>query len=331
MKRVALIIITAMLLAGCNQPVNPQTPSGTPVQELSKVSVILDYLPNTNHTGLYVALEKGYYTQEGLSVEILQPSEGATATLIATGKGTFGVSYQEDVIYALAAEDPLPIRAIAAIIQHNTSGFASYAPKGIDSVTDFEGKVYAGWGSPAEEAVIQACMERASADFSKLRLVSTGEATYPALQSNVDIIWIYYAWHGVQAEQDGFPLTYLPLIDLHPALDYYTPVLIASEEVIAANPEMVSRFLAATARGYQDCVDDPPGSAAILAKHIPEYDPTFLEKSQEWLAPRYIDDAPRWGEMRTEVWDSYTAFMVEAGLITTSVASDRAFSNAWLP
>jgi len=295
------------------------------------VSVILDYLPNTNHTGLYVALEKGYYAQNGLNVDILQPSEGATATLIATGKGTFGVSYQEDVIYALAAADPLPIQAIAAIIQHNTSGFASYEGKNIASVADFEGKVYAGWGSPAEEAVIQACMERVGADFDKLRMVSTGDASFPALQSVVDIIWIYYAWTGVQAQYEDFPLNYLPLTDLHPALDYYTPVLIAADDLIATNPDLVRRFLAATSKGYQDCIDDPEGAAAILATHIPEYDPVFLELSQKWLAPRYTDDAPRWGEMKKEVWDNYTAFMVEAGLIEAAVDSNRAFTNDYLP
>ena len=100
--------------------------------EAEDVTVILDYVANTNHTGMYVALDQGYYGEEGLNVEIIEPTEGATATLIAVGKGDFGISYQEDVTIALTSADPLPIKAIAAIIQHNTSGFATYADKKID-------------------------------------------------------------------------------------------------------------------------------------------------------------------------------------------------------
>ena len=84
--------------------------------------MILDYVANTNHTGMYVALDQGYYEEMGLNVNIVEPTEGATATLVAVGKGDFGISYQEDVTVALASEDPLPIKAIATLIQHNTSG-----------------------------------------------------------------------------------------------------------------------------------------------------------------------------------------------------------------
>ena len=81
--------------------------------ELTDVTVILDYVPNTNHTGMYVALERGYYAEAGLNVTIIEPTEGATNTLIAVGKGDIGVSYQEDVTIARTLDEPLPIRAIA--------------------------------------------------------------------------------------------------------------------------------------------------------------------------------------------------------------------------
>ena len=132
--------------------------------QLRDVTVILDYTVNTNHTGMYVAQKLGYYEEQGLNVSIIEPADGVTPTLIATGKGDFGVSYQEDVTYGRASEDPLPVKAIAALIQHNTSGFASAADKNITSVKDFEGKVYAGWGSPSEEAIIRAVMEEAGFD-----------------------------------------------------------------------------------------------------------------------------------------------------------------------
>lgn len=96
-------------------------------------------------------------------------------TLVAVGKGDFGISYQEDVTVASASKDALPIKAIAAIIQHNTSGFVTYADKDIHSPKDFEGKTYAGWGGPGEEAVLKAVMTQAGADPSKLnRIISDG-------------------------------------------------------------------------------------------------------------------------------------------------------------
>ena len=99
--------------------------------EKEDVTVILDYVANTNHTGMYVALDQGYYEEEGLNVNIVEPTEGATATLVAVGKGDFGISYQEDVTVALTSKEALPIKAIATLIQHNTSGFVTYADKQI--------------------------------------------------------------------------------------------------------------------------------------------------------------------------------------------------------
>jgi ABC-type nitrate/sulfonate/bicarbonate transport system substrate-binding protein len=342
-----LVVTLALLMLACAAcSAQPQTTpaaqtSATPASqdeatpsastELEKVTVILDYLPNTNHTGMYVALEKGYYKDVGLDVEIIQPSEGATATLIATGKGDFGVSYQEDVTYALTAEQPLPIKAIATLVQHNTSGFAWYAEKPIESPKDFEGKVYSGWGSPGEEAVLAAVMKAAGADPTKLTIVSSGESGFAKLKENVDLIWIFEGWDGKAAEYQGFPLKYVPLRDLDERLDYYTPVLITSDKLINENPEMVKKFLEATRKGYLDCIADPDGAAEILAKQIPEYDVEYLKLSQQYLSEEYMKDNPRWGEMKAEVWDGYTEFMLENGLIPSALKSEDAFTNEFLP
>ena len=124
-------------------------------------------------------------------MEIIEPTEGATATLIAVGKGDFGISYQEDVTIALTSKDPLPIKTIATLIQHNTSGFVTYADKDIKSPKDFEGKTYAGWGGPGEEAVLKAVMTKDGADFSKLNMVISDGSGFEALKGKVDICLLY--------------------------------------------------------------------------------------------------------------------------------------------
>ncbi|WP_197719143.1 ABC transporter substrate-binding protein [Paenibacillus baekrokdamisoli] len=326
-----LLILGAMsvaMLAGCGSSTEEQG-QGT---KLESASVILDWTPNTNHTGLYVALEKGYYKTEGLDVEILQPSEGTTATLIAAGKGDFGVSYQEDVTYALTGKDPLPIKAIATIIQHNTSGFAAPKSKNIQSVKDFEGKVYGGWGSPSEEAILKAVMEENGADYSKLKLVNLGsDDFFAATQKNVDFTWIFEGWTGIEAKTRGIDLTYIPARELDPALDYYTPILITGNKTITKHPDKIRKFLKATEEGYQYAIAHPEESAQILLKYAPEIDKTLAVESQKYLAAQYIADAPSWGQMKPEVWSAYAQFLQNNGLISQKLDVEKAFTNEFLP
>lgn len=295
------------------------------------LTVILDYVPNTNHTGMYVALDRGYYAEAGLNVEIIEPTEGATNTLIAVGKGDIGVSYQEDVTIARTLEEPLPIRAIAALIQHNTSGFATYAGKNITSVADFAGKTYAGWGGPGEEAVLRALMEAEGIDFSQLNMVISDGSGFSALEGDVDIMWFFEAWDNVTCRLNDFEINYIPCRELDERLDYYTPVLITNERMISEQPEALSAFLAATERGYRDAIADPAGCAAILQKYAPDYSLEMLTISQEFLANEYIADAQRWGEMKDEVWDNYTGFMAEYGVIGEEIAAAELYTNEFLP
>lgn len=298
---------------------------------LEDVTVILDYVANTNHTGMYVALDQGYYAAEGLNVNIIEPTEGATATLIAVGKGDFGISYQEDVTIALTSEDPLPIKTIATIIQHNTSGFATYAYKDIKSPKDFEGKTYAGWGGPGEEAVLKAVMAKDSADFSKLNMVISDGSGFEALKNNVDVMWFFEAWDNVKCELNDFPINYTEVRELDERLDYYTPVIIANKKTLADNPEMVKKFLKATEKGYRYAIENPEESAAILQKYAPDYSLEMLTMSQKYLAEKYMEDTDTWGTMKDEVWDRYTDFMVEYGVIKEAIPASECYTNEFLP
>ena len=299
--------------------------------EKEDVTVILDYVANTNHTGMYVALDQGYYEEEGLNVNIVEPSEGATATLVAVGKGDFGISYQEDVTVALTSKDALPIKAIATLIQHNTSGFVTYADKNITSPKDFEGKTYAGWGGPGEEAVLKAVMTQAGADFSKLNMVISDGSGFEALKDKVDIMWFFEGWDNVKCKMNDFPINYMELRQLDERLDYYTPVVIANEDTLKNKPEMVKKFLAATEKGYRYAIEHPDESAEILHKYAPDYSLDMLKMSQEYLSGKYMEDTDRWGEMKDSVWDNYTDFMAEYGVIDHKIPAADCYTNEFLP
>lgn len=324
----ALALATSILV-GCG---DKKDTSNTASKELKKVTVLLDYTPNTNHTGLYVAKEKGYYKDAGLDVDIVQPSDGNAATLVATGKSDFAVSYQEDVTYALTKEkDPLPIKAIAAIIQHNTSGFASPVSKNIKTPKDFEGKTYGGWGSPSEEAIIKLAMKKNGADFNKLKRVNIGQDDFfTATKKSIDFAWIFYGWDGIQAKNINEKINYIPIKDIDPSLDYYTPVLITSDKMIKDNSDTVKKFMEATSKGYDFTIKSPKEAAEILLKSAPELDKKLVVASQEYLAKEFKADAPRWGEMKSSTWANYAKFMKENGLIKKDLNVKEAYTNEFL-
>jgi ABC-type nitrate/sulfonate/bicarbonate transport system substrate-binding protein len=331
-----LVIVSLMIgsLVGCstqnNQSKQPQDTAGK--QEPRKIKVLLDWVPNTNHTGLYVAKDKGYYSEEGLDVEIIQPAEGGSADLIAAGQGEFGISYQEQVTYAKTADNPLPIKAIAAIIQHNTSGFASPVGKNIKTAKDFEGKRYGGWGSPVEEAMIKALMEKEGADFTKVKMVNVGAADFfTSTEKDVDFSWIYYGWDGVASNLKSKPINFIKLQDVEKNLDFYTPVIVAKDDTIKNDPELVKKFLRATSKGYNYSVENPEDAVNSLLKFASEIDKTLAVESQKYLAKEYIADAPRWGEMKQEIWGNYSNWLFEKGLITKKLDVKEAYTNDYLP
>lgn len=329
-KLLALGLIFTMVMSMTACSGNNET-TESKEKELRDVTVILDYVPNTNHTGIYAAKELGYYKEAGLNVNIIEPTDGVTATLIAAGKGDFGISYQEDVTYALAAEDPLPIKAIATIIQHNTSGFAAYVGKNITSPKDFEGKTYSGWGSPGEEAVIKAVMKNSGSDFSKLNMITTDSLSYNMLKEDIDLIWMFWAWDGIASKREGIDVNYMELRELDPRLDYYTPVIIANDSTLENDPEMVKAFLAATTKGYEYAIENADAAAEILHNNADSYDLEMLKESQGYLAEKYSEDSNKWGIMKDSVWENYTEFMMENGLIDKKIPAKDCYTNEFLP
>ena len=324
---VSVVILTCGLISGCSNKNTKNQDSN-----LEKVTVVLDWTPNTNHTGLYVALDKGYYKEEGLDVEIVQPSDGSASTLIATGKGDFGVSYQEDVTYALTSDEPLPIKAIATIIQHNTSGFASPSSKNIKTVKDFENKTYGGWGAESEKATLNAVMSNNGADFNTVKLVDIGEDDFfTSTKGEVDISNVFEGWTCIEGKLRGEDVNFIATRDLDKRLDYYTPLLITNNSILNDNPDLAKKFLSATTKGYEDCISQPEESAKILLKYAPEINEDLAIESQKYLADKYIDDASRWGEMKDSVWNNYTDFMKEYKLINKDMKASDAYTNEFLP
>lgn len=332
-KRIlAMLLALAMMIIGTGCSANNKETESENNEELTKITFVLDWTPNTNHTGLYVAQEKGYFAEAGLEVEIVQPPEGGAEVLVASGKAQFGVSFQDTMAPALVGEDALPISAVAALIQHNTSGIISRKGEGMDTPSGMEGKQYATWDSPVELATIKSVVEADGGDYDKVILIpSTVTDEVSALQSkSVDAIWIFYGWAGVKTELAGLETDYFAFADIDPVFDYYTPVVISNNDFLAQNPETARAFLAALARGYEDAIADPEGAAEILCKASPELDKELVLASQKYLSEQYKAEVEQWGYIDPARWNAFYSWLNESGLSESELPENIGFTNDYL-
>ena len=298
-----------------------------------KITFVLDWTPNTNHTGLYVAQEKGYFEDEGLDVEIVQPPEDGADALVASGKAQFGISFQDTMAPGVTGEDMLPTTAVAAVVQHNTSGIISRKGEGMDRPKGLEGKKYATWDAPIEKAMMQNVVEADGGDFSKVELVpSTVTDEVSALESkSVDAIWVFYAWAGIATEVAGLETDYFAFRDVNPSFDYYTPVIIGNNEFLKNEPETAKRFLSAVKKGYEDAIENPKAAAEVLCEASPELDKDLVLASQEYLKDQYVADAKKWGYIDPDRWNRFYNWLKENGLTETEISENTGFSNDYLP
>jgi ABC-type nitrate/sulfonate/bicarbonate transport system substrate-binding protein len=318
------MVISCIALAACR----PVAGDG----EIKKITMMLDWVPNTNHTGFYVAQANGYFEDTGLQVDIIEPGEVFAEQAVASGVADFGISFQEQV--TLARADGAPIVSIAAIIQHNTSGFATRADLGADRPSKWETLTYGAFSSPFEEPTLGVLMACDGGQFDELEIVNVGFADPLALlaEEQIDLAWIFYGWQGIQAEQQGIELNTVMMADWFDCIpDYYTPILIASEDTIASRPDVVSAFVSAVADGYKFAIENPEAAAGILLDAVPELDGELVRASQAWLTSRYATNAENWGIQQLQTWQAYADWMTAYGILTDDFVAEDAFTNEFLP
>ncbi len=299
--------------------------------ELTKVRIVLDYVPNTNHTGLYCAKEMGLFEKKGYDVEIMQPPEGSTTQLIGAGGGELGISFQDFLAPNFTSETPLPVTAVAAILQHNTSGIVSLKETGIDSPKKMEGKKYSTWDLDIEKAIIKKMMEDDGGNYEKLEFVPYSENLVAFLKEGADCAWIFYAWDGINLELNGLETNFLAVKDFLPDADYYTPVIIANNEWLENSPEDAKAIMAAISEGYEYAAANPKEAADYLLKNAPELSEELAYASQEWISKEYIDEGVPFGYIDPARWNAFYKWLYDAKLIEKEIPADFGFTNEFLP
>ena len=294
------------------------------------VRIALDWTPNTNHSGIVVAQQLGYFAEEGLTVEIVQPGPTMSIQLAVSGQCEFAVSMQEYVTMARAQD--IPVVSLAAVFPHNTSGFAAPAELGVLEPSDFENLRYGGWGSDLEAVMIRTVMDLHGGDYDTVEMFNLGMLDFVTATERdfADFFWIFYGWQGIHAQLQGIDFIYIPLTELADVLDYYTPVIVTSEAMISNDPDVVSRFMRALARGYIYAAQHPESAASILLSFAPELDAELVRASQIWLSGQSETDLMQWGYQKTETWERFAAWAFENALIEKTIDPLTAFTNRFL-
>jgi len=321
-------IVLVVLFVACT-PTPAPTPTSAPKAAPLTATLVLDWFPNTNHAGLYLAQAKGWYAEAGLDLRIEAPSDvSAAMKLVGAGNAELGISYQPAV--TIARSQDIPLVSVAALVQHNLGAFAAKKQAGITRPRDFEAKRYGSSGLPQSQAQLQTVMGCDGADPSKVEEVTLGQQITPALLADrVDFMALLPTWEGVELEMKGVELVYLPYRDWC-VPDAYNLVFISSENAIRDKPEAIRRFVAATQRGYEAAVKDPDEANAALLAAAPDLNPELVRASMQRLAPAFVAEAPRWGLQDGQRWSQYAAWMFEHKLIQKPVDAARAFTNDFL-
>ena len=329
-KILAIILACAMLLSlsACGSSETTDSAQG----QLEKVTFVLDWTPNTNHTGLYVAKDKGYFEDAGLDVEIVQPPEDGAEALVGTGKAQFCMTFQDTMLPTVVGDTKMPIEAVAAVLQHNTSGIISRKGEGIDTPKGLEGKKYATWDLPIEKATLKQVIEDDGGDFDKVELIpSTVTDEASALQSkSVDAIWVYYGWAGIATKLKNVDTDYFYFKDINPVFDYYTPVIAGNTDWMSENPDKTKAFLTALKKGYEYSIENIDDAADILVKAAPELDKELVLESQKYMADQYKAEVEQWGYIDAARWNAFYNWINEKKLLEVEIPENTGFTNEYL-
>ncbi|HET7672940.1 MAG TPA: ABC transporter substrate-binding protein [Candidatus Saccharimonadales bacterium] len=308
-------------------------------KDLTPISLALDWTPNTNHTGIYVAQAKGWYKDQGIDLKILPYSDSASSdVLVATGKADTGIGFTEYIVSDAAVGSD--VVSIASIIAHNTSVIAVRKDSGITSPAQLDGKTFGGFGAPYEKAVMGQVIKNAggSGDF---KTVTVNTSPLQALKDkSIDFAWVFNGWEGIQAKHEGLQLKTFTLQDWG-IPDYSTPNIISSPETIKNKHDALKKFMAATAKGYEYARSHPEESAKLLIKNTQPGtfpDESLVYDSQGYLSPLYQDDGKAWGVQDPAYWRKYPQFMLDKGTVTDSSGKpvstldfSSLFTNEFLP
>lgn len=296
-----------------------------------EVTLTLDWYPNADHAGVYLARERGYFREAGLRVRIRQPSDPASVLqLVAAGRSEFGISYENEVLNAAARD--IPVLSVMAIMQHPLNSIIALEKSGIDSPKDLAGKKVGYAGQSFGTAAIDTVLRKAGKDPSSVEKINVGYDLRPALTSGrVDaVVDAYWNIEAVELAQEGFETTVIRLNEV--GVPNYNELVVATGKAYAReNPEAVRRFVRALVRGHEYALRHPRAARDALLEANTELDPETVEKTLELTVPLFRDPGEAVGYQDPEEWRRYVRWAVENRVLPRPVEVEEVMTNRYLP
>jgi putative hydroxymethylpyrimidine transport system substrate-binding protein len=300
-------------------------------QELTKITLALDWYPNANHAGLFLAQERGYFAEAGLEVELYTPSDPTVVLqTVGAGRDDYGISYQTDVLLARAEE--VPVVSVAALVQHPLMGVMSLESSGITRPADLVGATVGYPGIPSQQTFLSTMMESDGASIADLELINVDFNLVPAVISGQTdaVMGAYWTHETVLAEQEGYPVSMMR-VEEWGVPDYYELVLVTSEAKTLGDPQQIEALVGAMQRGYLDAIAEPEAAIAAMKGAYPELDEAVELIGIGLLSGVWLDPEGGFGMQSPERWESYAAWMQDSGLIPADLNPLDAFATFVIP
>lgn len=318
-----LLVFCVALLASCG---GARAESG-----LEEVTLTLDWYPNADHAGIYVAQERGLFEEAGFDVEIQQPSDPSSVLqLVAAGRSEFGVSYETEVTAATARD--VPVQSVMAIMQEPLNSIISLEGSGIEEPADLAGKKVGYAGQTFGTAIIDTVLTDAGEDPASVEKVNVGYDLRPALTSKrVDaVVDVYWNIEGVEFAQEGFETDVIRLPEVG-VPNYNELVLATSDSYAERNPELVRNFVGALVEGHRYAAERPEAARDALLAANEELDPEVADETLELTVPIFVGENGRVGYQNPEEWRAYVDWAVENEVLPRPIEVDDAMTNEFLP
>ncbi|MDF3003582.1 MAG: ABC-type nitrate/sulfonate/bicarbonate transport system, periplasmic component [Oscillospiraceae bacterium] len=323
-----MAVLMLLVIVGCGAKPSAAPAESSKAPELKEIDVVLDWYPNALHAFLYTAIEKGYYAEEGLKVNIRFPSNANDAmSLVAAGKAQVGLYYQQDVIMA-RVNQKVPVRSIGAVVQSPLNIVLNLKSANIHSPKDLVGKTIGYAGTELSEALIRSMMANVGADYNDVQMIDVGFDLMSSMTTgNVDATIGCYINHEVpQMIKEGFEVDYF-MVDGYGVPTYYEGVFMSNDEMIKNDPDTLKAFLKASAKGFADMKINPEESLAILLKNQNTENFPLSEsverESMTMLLPLMETETAPFLSQTEEIWQKNIDWLYDQGLITEKpVVSD---------
>lgn len=311
-----------------------------PAAAQERLSVALDWTPNTNHVGLYVAQSKGWFDEAGLDVDILPYTDTSSGTLVAAGVAEFGII--SAVGFHSQRATGADMTVVMAIVQHETGRLVFNGERDdIQRPADLDGMIYAGFGSAWEEALISTIIRNDGGE-GKFDTVTLGTSAYEALANgSVDFTLEVSTWEGVNSVLLDRPQRAFRYAD-YGVPDQHTTFLGGNGSWLTTNPDTASAFVQAAQRGYQFAADNPQAAADILIAETAGMlsNPDLVRASMTALVEGgYLqDDGEPAGLIDSTMFGNIATFLFEADILRGADGKPLAqmpdvtswFTNAYL-